>query len=75
MTNALLEKMILEEAKDLAPETLEEILDFIQFKKLRASVRESYQSEIKKELSDLGEVSLIHLEKEFAYYQELYPRE
>jgi len=75
MTKALLEKMILEETKNLTPEALQEILDFIRFKKLKVSAKESFESEIKRELSNLGELSSIHLEEEFADYKERYTRE
>ncbi|NIR47663.1 hypothetical protein GWO43_04375 [candidate division KSB1 bacterium] len=75
MSKALLEKMILEETKNLSPETLDEILDFIKFKKLKALGKQSFEKNIKQELADLSEISLTHLEEEFANYKERYPRE
>ncbi|MFQ5824074.1 MAG: hypothetical protein ACE5JB_08470 [bacterium] len=75
MTKALLEQMILEETKNLSTETLYEILDFIKFKKLKTYGKKSFEKNIKTELSDLNEISLIHLEEEFSNYKELYPRE
>jgi len=75
MTKALLEKMILEETKNLSAETLHEILDFIKFKKTKTFWTKSFDKNIKTELSDLNEMSLIHLEEEFSNYKELYPRE
>jgi len=73
--NKALEKMILEETKDLSDETLDEILDFIKFKKLKSQGKESFEKKIKQELTDLGEMSLTHLEEEFSNYKERYPRE
>lgn len=61
--------------KDLSPETLDEILDFIKFKKLKMFEKRSFQKKIDKELNDLGETSLTHLEEEFHNHKELYPRE
>lgn len=75
MTKASLEKMILEETKNLSSETLHEILDFIKFKKLKTLGKKSFEKNIGTELSDLNEMSLIHLEEEFSNYKELYPRE
>ncbi len=75
MSKALLEKIILEETKNLSQETLDEILDFIKFKKLKAQGKHSFAKKIEQELSDLSEVSLTHLEEEFSNYKEHYPRE
>ena len=75
MTKALLEKLILEETKNLSTETLHEILNFIKFKKLKTFGKKSFEKNIKTELSDLDEMSLIHLEEEFSNYKKLYPRE
>lgn len=75
MSKALLEKIILEETKNLSQETLDEILDFIKFKKLKAQGKRSFAKKIEQELQDLGEVSLSHLEEEFSDYKERYPRE
>ena len=75
MSKALLEKMIIEETKNLSPETLDEILDFIKFKKLKALGKQSFENNIKQELTDLSEISLTHLEEEFSNYKERYPRE
>jgi hypothetical protein len=75
MSKALFEKMILEETKNLSPETLDEILDFIKFKKLKALGKQSFEKKINQELTDLSDVSLTHLEEEFSNYKECYPRE
>ncbi len=75
MNKAIVEKMILEETKSLPSETLDEILDFIKFKKMKALEKKSFEKNIKQELVDLGEISLIHLEEEFSDYKERYPRE
>ena len=75
MSKALLEKMILEETKNLSPETLDEILDFIKFKKSKARSKKSFRKKIKQELTELSEISLTHLENEFSDYKKRYPRE
>ena len=78
MTKVLLEKMIIEETKGLPFQTLNEILDFIQFikaKKIKNRVADSLENDIDIELSELNTVSLMHLEEEFSNYKELYPHE
>ena len=78
MTKVLLEKMIIEETKGLSFQTLNEILDFIQFikaKKIKNRVADSLEKDINIELSELNTVSLMHLEEEFSNYKELYPHE
>jgi hypothetical protein len=78
MSKAELEKMITDETKNLSIESLTEILDFIQFikaKKYKRARKKSFEKRLTDELADLNEISLIHLEEEFANYKELYPRE
>ena len=78
MTKVLLEKMIIEETKGLSFQTLNEILDFIQFikaKKIKNRVADSLEKDINIELSELNTVSLMHLEEEFSNYKEVYPHE
>ena len=78
MSKALLEKMIIEETKKLSFETLNEILDFIQFvksKKLKNIAEKSFGKSINNKLTELNQTSLIHLEEEFSNYKEIYPHE
>ena len=78
MSKAELEKMIVEETKNLSTETLSEVLDFIQFvktKKYKKARKKSFEDSLTNELADLNENSLAHLEEEFSNYKELYPRE
>lgn len=75
MSKASLEKMIIEETKTLPAETLDEILDFIKFKKSKGLRKSSFTKKIQQELASLSEISLIHLENEFSNYKERYPRE
>ena len=78
MSKALLEKMIVEETKDLPFETLNEIFDFIQFlksKKLKNIKDQSFKESVNQNLTELDQISLIHLENEFANYKETYPHE
>jgi len=78
MTKAVLEKLIVKEAKDLPTETLNQILEFIQFikaKRLEKFGDEPFEKAINNELNDLNKMSLLHLEEEFANYKEQYPHE
>lgn len=64
MTKDLLEKMIIEETKGLPFQTLNEILNFIQFikaKKIKNRIADSLDKDINIELSELNMVSLMHL--------------
>jgi len=78
MSKAELEKLISEETKELSTDILIEVLDFIQFikaKKYKRTGSKSFENKLVKELTDLNNISLTHLEEEFANYKELYPRE
>jgi len=78
MTKAVIEKMIVEETKNLSFEALNEILDFIQFlktKKFQKLLNETFEEDIKSNLNKLNTVSLLHLEDEFENYKEKYPHE
>jgi len=78
MSKAILEKIILEETKDLPLETLNEVIDFIQFiktKKLKNIVEKSFEKNINTKLTELTQLYLVHLEEEFANYKEIYPHE
>jgi glutaredoxin 2 len=78
MSKAIIEKMIIEETKNLSSEALNEILDFIQFiktKKYKKLLKETFEENITTNLNELNTVSLIHLENEFANYKEKYPHE
>ncbi|GAB4363728.1 MAG: hypothetical protein Kow0042_01840 [Calditrichia bacterium] len=78
MSKAELEKLIIKETKELSKNNLIKVLDFIQFikaKKYKKARRKSFEQNLVKELSDLNNISLAHLEEEFANYKELYPRE
>ena len=74
MSKTVIEKMIIEEAKDLSVESLNEILDFILFIKTK-KMKKAFEKNLKTELDGLNKMSLVHLEEEFLNYQELYPRE
>ena len=76
MDKAYLEKLILEESKSLPAEILSEILEFIKFKKLKAfEMGKLKKDDLDKELLELNQTSLMHLEDEFADYKTRYPRE
>ncbi len=78
MSKTELEKLILEETKELSTNTLMEVLDFIQFikaKQYKRPRRKTFEKKLAKELTSLNNMSLAHLEEEFANYKELYPHE
>ncbi|MFO7890445.1 MAG: hypothetical protein R6V04_08905 [bacterium] len=78
MSKKILEKMIIEETKNLSFESLNEILDFIQFiktKKLKDIVDQSFEKNINTKLSSLNKISLVHLEEEFNNCKKIYPYE
>lgn len=78
MSKAIIEKMIIEETKNLSSEALNEILDFIQFikaKKFKKLSEKTFEKDIKMNLNELNTVSLMHLEDEFENYKEKYPHE
>lgn len=78
MSKTLLEKMIVDETKNLSVDILIEILDFVQFlkaKRLGSQRNKSLKMRVKDELSGLNAMSLVHLEEEFADYREQFPHE
>jgi|AntRauTorcE11897_2_1112592.scaffolds.fasta_scaffold03962_4 methionyl-tRNA formyltransferase len=74
MTTAQLEKKLLKYTEGLSKETLQEIIDFIQFLKQK-EIQESADDNITAELSMLSFSQTAHLENEFKDYKDLYPRE
>jgi len=79
MTNLEIQKTIIKETQELPFDILQEVLDFIQFvkmKKIRNKIGSvSENNEWQKELEVLSKNSLAHLEEEFADYKEMYPHE
>jgi len=73
MTTAQLEKELLRYTKGLPKETLEEVIDFIQFLRLKRINKSS--DNVKTELSLLNYSETTHLEEEFKDYKDLYPCE
>lgn len=72
MTKIELEQTIIKETQNLPYDTLSEILEIIQFKKLKTVSMDHKSSTIESHLSSLNETSLIHLENEFSNYKEIY---
>ena len=79
MTKVDIEQTIVKETQELSFEALQEILEFIQFIKLKEQglIPKSFPDDKKlhEELQALNTSSLAHLEEEFANYKELYPQE
>jgi hypothetical protein len=74
------QQLILEGIKDLPPEVLLEIVDFIYFARKRtlqpyAFAEEVYPALLGAELRQLSRDEEAHLEDEFKDYDRLYPRE
>ena len=79
MPNVEIEQTIFKETQGLSANALQEVLDFIQFIKMKEHRKEkkhfATDRNIDKELRALGTNSIAHLEEEFANYKELYPYE
>ena len=80
MTQPTYQQLILEGIKDLPPETLIEIVDFIYFVRKRilqphAFAEEVQQALLHAELQQLSQDEAAHLEDEFKDYDRRYPRE
>lgn len=74
MTTAQLEKKLLNYTKGLPKETLQEVIDFIQFLKHKQK-KKSADDDLTAELALLNDGQTAHLEKEFEDYKRLYPSE
>ena len=73
MTTSQLEKQLIDQTKGLPRETLEEIIDFIQFVRLKNERRSS--NDLRSELSLLDSSQTKHLEEKIKDYKKLYPIE
>ncbi len=74
------EQLIVSGIKDLPPDALREIADFVYFLRRRAVDPQSFEEDqfrtlIEQDLSKFNENELKHLEAEFADYEKLYPYE
>ncbi len=79
MTTGEIRQTLVKEVEDLSVDVLQEVLDFVEFLKIK-QWREttkpiSSQQSVYDELRALEMNSLIHLEEEFANYKEQYPYE
>ncbi|MBU2461580.1 hypothetical protein KKH65_01745 [bacterium] len=66
------ETQILQNTKGLPTDALQEILDFVQF--IRVRKLKSSLGDLGMELSSLDRSEAGHLEEEFKNYKELYPK-
>ena len=73
MNASQIENQIIQNAKGLPADLLQEILDFIQFLKFKKAgvIIDSVQSN----LSELDSSETAHLEEEFNDYKKVYPHE
>ena len=73
MNASQIENQIIQNSKGLPADILQEILDFIQFLKIkRAGI---ITDSVQKGLSEFNSSEVEHLEEEFTDYKTLYPRE
>ena len=79
MTPVEIRKMLVKEVEDLSADALQEVLDFVEFLKIKqwrgTAQLASPQQSVYDELRALEMNSLVHLEEEFANYKEHYPYE
>ena len=79
MTAIDIKKTLVKEVEELSVDALQEVLDFVEFLKIkrwreRGNVSLTHQS-IADDLRALEMDSLVHVEEEFANYKEEYPYE
>jgi hypothetical protein len=72
MSTAQLQKEIINYLNTLPKEAVKEVLDFVQFLQTKTG---SGKKNIHKQLSDVSESEIAHLENEFEDYKKLYPHE
>lgn len=80
MNSQMYEQMIVSGIKDLPPEMLREVADFVYFLRYRTVNPNSFEEKqfrilVEKDLSELNENELEYLEAEFTDYEKLYPHE
>ena len=80
MTDQTYRQLIIQGIQGLPPEVLAEIADFIYFLRKRVLRPQVFEEELQsallgEELKQLSRAEEAHLEKEFADYDQLYPRE
>jgi len=78
MTTKVYQQLIIEGIKDLPPEILAEITDFVYFIRKKALQPQLFEAELqdtllKAELDQLSRNEEIHLEQEFEDYQVAWP--
>ena len=80
MTEQIYQQLIVQGIRGLPAETLAEIADFIYFLRKRAQQPQIFTEELRsallgEELKQFSRDEEIHLEQEFADYEQRYPRE
>lgn len=80
MTHQTYQQLIIEGTRDLPPEVLAEIVDFIYFVRKRVLQPHAYEEEVRgilleAELKRASQEASTHLEAEFASYDQRHPRE
>lgn len=79
MTAIEIKKTLVKEVEELSGDALQEVLDFVEFLKIKrwreAGQSKPSQLSVSDELRALEMDSLVHLEEEFANYKEDYPYE
>ncbi|MBN1450464.1 MAG: DUF2281 domain-containing protein [Anaerolineales bacterium] len=79
MTTIEIKKTLAKEVEELSGDALQEVLDFVEFLKIKrwreTAPPQSSRLSVADELRALEMDSLVHLEAEFATYKEDYPYE
>lgn len=75
MNKIEIEEQIIQGTRKLSGGALREVLDFVQFMRLKEEKQESFQMNLNNELRNLSNSTLSHLEEEFSDYKERYPCE
>lgn len=74
MSQTNYEQTIVAGIRHLSPERQREVADFVYFLRQREEQDASYEQLLQKDLADFEGAEFEHLEKEFADYEQLYPR-
>ena len=70
-----IEKEIIQGTRKLSNDALREVLDFVQFMRSKEEKEQPFQKSVNRELRNLSDNTLSHLEEKFSDYKEKYPYE
>ena len=70
-----IEKEIIQGTRKLSNDALREVLDFVQFMRSKEEKEQPFQKSVNRELRNLSDNTLSHLEEKFSDYKEKFPCE